>query len=256
MTERWKATSNIRADRLDTLYKTNAIDRLHESNFISSIRKYCPQQSRILDVGSGTGALAIKLYDNNYNVSCFDISEEMLSIFRKNKNDRDIEIIVGDIFTYQSERQFDAIVCRYVFPHYNNFSILLEKISKYVRKGGFIFFDSFSKDSIESASKLCGESYQSIYERTFQKLASFSEEELRKACTKINLDIISRKPLSIFHRNPYFSNDYDITEYDVKLESFCQKEEVMSFLDCMQTSCMENMPPNISGNYLNVLRKN
>jgi capsular polysaccharide export protein len=255
MTERWKSTTSKNAERLDYSYKNNALDRLHEKNFINIIHKYCPQPCSILDVGSGTGALAIKLYDNNYDVTCIDISNEMVSLFNKNKKDRNIKVILSDIFTYKSKYQFDAIICRYVFPHYNEFSILIESISKHMRKGGLLFFDSFSKDSIECASSLCHESYQFIHDHTFQNLASFSKNDLEKICKKLNLDIISRIPLSLYHRNPYFSIGSDISEYDSKLEYFCSKDDVMQFLDYMQTSCIAHMPPNISGNYINVLLK-
>ena len=256
VTTQWKNRSKNSVTKLDYLYKNNPIDLYNENNFSKTIQKYLGCSKSILDVGSGTGSLAVRLYDLGYDITCIDVSREMINVFTNNKGNRNIEIIYGDIFNYNDIKRYDAVVCRYVFPHYHEFSLLLDKLSHQVKSGGFIFFDSFSKDTLQTAATLLGMPYSELSEKVLCNIANFSEEELHKVCKQLNLSVVSRIPLHFFHRNTYFSLCYNnISDYDKELASFCKKDDVKQFLEWLQENCIGNTPNNISGVYLNVLQK-
>ena len=68
----------------------------------------------ILDIGTGSGCIAISLAKNlpNAKVSALDVSEDALEIAKENAkmNNVNIEFIHADIFEYKSEKKYDVIV--------------------------------------------------------------------------------------------------------------------------------------------------
>ena len=68
----------------------------------------------ILDIGTGSGCIAISLAKNlpNAKVSALDISKDALKVAEENAklNNVDIEFINADIFEYKSDKKYDVIV--------------------------------------------------------------------------------------------------------------------------------------------------
>ena len=68
----------------------------------------------ILDIGTGSGCIAISLAKNlpNAKVTALDISEEALEVAKENArlNNVNIEFINADIFEYKSDKKYDVIV--------------------------------------------------------------------------------------------------------------------------------------------------
>lgn len=228
---------------------------MHENTFLHAFEKYSPSPSSVLDVACGPGVLAVKLYDMGYEVTGFDISTQMMALFKENRGDRNIELIVGDLFTYTPKKQYDAVCCRYVFSHYRNIYGLLKNLTKFVNEDGLIFFDCWYNDSIKNVARLTDKSYYSVYERIYGSLPSCSMAEMEKICDALNLEIVSITPLSLFHRNPYFANQMDIKLYDKYIGEFYCKNEVREFLKFLQEVSINRMPTDFAGNYLNVVRK-
>ncbi len=68
----------------------------------------------VLDVGCGTGAVSLCMLAHNPNlqITGLDISEQMLSECAENAklNNREIELIHGDITTWRTARTFDLVI--------------------------------------------------------------------------------------------------------------------------------------------------
>lgn len=78
---------------------------------ISLAKKYFPQKIDILDLGTGSGCIAITLKKHlESNIDALDISNKALSIARKNAQNNNVKInfLNKDIATYQ-EKQYDLI---------------------------------------------------------------------------------------------------------------------------------------------------
>ena len=68
----------------------------------------------ILDIGTGSGCIAISLAKNlpNSKVTALDISSDALKVAKENArlNNVNIEFINADIFEYQSDKKYDVII--------------------------------------------------------------------------------------------------------------------------------------------------
>lgn len=107
----------------------------------------------VLDVGAGTGSIALKLSDSVSEIVAVDNSEEMLEKIRdkiKNKNRSNIRVVKKDITSWEflwpdsdpvlTECAFTSIVCSFVLHHLNDKwkKIVLEKMRESFKPNGRI----------------------------------------------------------------------------------------------------------------------
>lgn len=101
------------------------------------------QKIRLLDLGSGTGTLLIKLssYFPEARLVGVDISKEMVGIANQ-KLDKfkiyNVEFKIGDINNVDFKEQFDIITCLNSFHHYENHDLLIKKIYYALDNNGII----------------------------------------------------------------------------------------------------------------------
>ena len=80
---------------------------------INFYKKLLGKNSTVLDIGCGTGRVALRLYKSCKEITCIDISETMLEIFRdklKTQNIRNIEIMKSDMLDFKFKKSFDLII--------------------------------------------------------------------------------------------------------------------------------------------------
>ena len=89
----------------------------------------------ILDIGTGSGCIAISLAKNSPNakVSAIDISEDALKVARENAklNNVDINFINADIFDYQTDKKYDVIVSNPPYVTESEKALMKSNVLKY-----------------------------------------------------------------------------------------------------------------------------
>ena len=102
---------------MDLEFKVNSsvlIPRPETEELVRLILKEDLDGKEILDIGTGSGCIAISLAKNlsNAKVSALDISSDALEVAKENAklNNVSIEFIHADIFEYQSDKKYDIIV--------------------------------------------------------------------------------------------------------------------------------------------------
>ncbi|ENN96553.1 type 11 methyltransferase [Methanocaldococcus villosus KIN24-T80] len=126
---------------------------------------------RILDVGTGTGFLAILLAELGYEVVGIDLSERMLEKAKNkaNKKGLDIEFMIADAENLPfNDEEFDAVINRHLLWTLPNPHRAINEWSRVVRKGGkVVVIDGRWKEETleEKIRKAIGQVAIIIYER-------------------------------------------------------------------------------------------
>ncbi|MCI6153163.1 MAG: peptide chain release factor N(5)-glutamine methyltransferase [Fusobacterium perfoetens] len=123
------------------------------------------ESPKILDIGTGSGAIAIslaKLYPNA-KVIGVDISSEALEIANKNKelnNVDNVKFILSDVFEKISDKDFDLIVSNPPYISINEYEELMPEVKNYEPKlaltdngDGYYFYKKISKEAFEYLKK-------------------------------------------------------------------------------------------------------
>lgn len=102
---------------MDLEFKVNSsvlIPRPETEELVRLMLKEDLDGKEILDIGTGSGCIAISLAKNlpNSKVSAMDISSNALEVAKENAklNNISIEFIHADIFEFQSDKKYDIIV--------------------------------------------------------------------------------------------------------------------------------------------------
>ncbi|ASJ16112.1 hypothetical protein A3L04_02975 [Thermococcus chitonophagus] len=100
-----------------------------------------PEKMKILDVGTGTGFLAMRLAELGHEVTGIDISENMIEIAKKKaqKANLQIKFIVGDAESLPfRDEKFDGVICRHVLWTLPNPEKALLEFLRVTKSGGKI----------------------------------------------------------------------------------------------------------------------
>ncbi len=109
---------------------------------------------KILDAGFGTGILTKKLYQDGYEISGLDMSEQLVESAKENMPTANLvccDYSMGMPLNFIKE-EFDVIISTYAFHHIDRFEKreLLEDMYRHLKKGGRIIIGDLAFDSMKS----------------------------------------------------------------------------------------------------------
>lgn len=105
------------------------------------------EEKNILELGCGTGEIAIRMKKLGYEIKGIDYSKEMIDIAKTKY--KDIEFIQKDMRELESKEKYDAIIAVFDTLNYLNsyeeLILTLKKIRKALKNKGVFLFDVISK---------------------------------------------------------------------------------------------------------------
>ncbi|WP_162297850.1 class I SAM-dependent DNA methyltransferase [Halalkalibacillus sediminis] len=108
---------------------------------------------KILDVGCGTGEIAIRLVNQGFNVSAFDLSNEMISRAKSKCPEGRIHFFQDDVRSLSLAEKFDTVYSFCDVVNYLNdkkdVKIAFQKIYDHLNEGGTFIFDAHSPSYIK-----------------------------------------------------------------------------------------------------------
>lgn len=173
---------------------------------ISLAKKYFPQKIDILDLGTGSGCIAITLKKHlKSNIDALDISNKALAIARKNAQNNNVKInfLNKDIATYQ-EKQYDLIISNppYISEEEEIMDLVKNNephIALYAKDNGLYFY----KRIIDNLPLITKEKYLLALEIGYNQAIPISEYAKNKL-KDINITVekdLSNKDRYIFITN-------------------------------------------------------
>ena len=112
------------------------MDKWDGEKFIESMR--LDKSKSVLEIGIGTGRLAIKIAPNCKSLCGIDISEKTIGRAAENLSTyRNIKLICGDFMSSEFESQFDVIYSSLTFMHIQDKLSAIQKIAALLRDNGF-----------------------------------------------------------------------------------------------------------------------
>lgn len=105
------------------------------ANVVGRLRPYVPSGGRMLDVGGGTGGLAIRLAEAlGARVTILDPTPEMVA-YVPSRDDVDVVIGSAEEIPFEADL-FDAAIASDAFHHFADQSRAVDEMARVVRPGG------------------------------------------------------------------------------------------------------------------------
>ncbi|MDB5120764.1 MAG: Methyltransferase [Sphingobacteriales bacterium] len=108
---------------------------------------------RVLDVGCGTGAISKDIaerVDPGGYVIGIDNTEKFIASGRENyQSTSNLELVHGDLFTYEPAEKFDLIVAARVLQWLSNPKDALKKLKTFLKPGGQISILDYNHEALE-----------------------------------------------------------------------------------------------------------
>jgi SAM-dependent methyltransferase len=126
-------------------------DLFDEKENVDFFAHYAARAGEILDVGAGTGRIAIPLAERGIYVVCVEPSRAMLAQFEKKLDRRPdlgdrITLVHDDAASFHLERTFTAAFLSGVFDHFLDRAerlASLQNVARHLELGGTLVFDVF-----------------------------------------------------------------------------------------------------------------
>jgi len=109
--------------------------------------------TRMLEVGTGTGAIPILSKLNGLNLKALEISPQLIEHAKQwgRQCGVDIDIELANLETVElGESIYDVIICSSVFEHVEYWEAGLAKICRALKPGGALFWESTNKFALKS----------------------------------------------------------------------------------------------------------
>lgn len=154
-----------------------------------SVKNINKKDISILEIGVGTGNLAGRFLEENYNIIGIDQSREMLNV-AKQKYPK-LKVRLGEFLKIPfNDKYFDVIVSTYAFHHLNNEekSVAIKEMIRVLKDGGKIVVgDLMFKDETDKQKvmkKLSTKQIEEINQEYYSNV-DFLTNEFRKLNTKL-----------------------------------------------------------------------
>lgn len=131
--------SRRRAKKYARSVHPSSLGHLQVMTYVRWLREQLPVGSRILDAGAGTGALSRELATEGFRVTAIDISAEMLAKIPRSRriSTAVVDLLEGDV----PAGPFDAIVSRWVLPHFPQWPQIVERLRPSLATDGALYVD-------------------------------------------------------------------------------------------------------------------
>ncbi len=238
---------------------------IREELYVRYISRHVPPNSRILDLGAGTGLISSILHDAGHQVVACDISSGMIEKLAEVRGERQFEIRQGSAFQIPAAKgEFDAVVSRMFIQHFPDWPDIIREQSRVIGPGGKIIFDFSNREHLDAA---CGTDsveldyfpYSTDPTIVNKFYAVASETEMARHAGDCGLKVREIVPFGFLLYNMFIwkglGSAQGVAEFNSHLEDILAKPDARELLLFIEEHAMKHFPKNVSyGNFV-VLEK-
>ncbi len=124
-----------------------------EGQIVRDTLHQLPAQNHILELACGTGIWTKELVKLGQSITAVDASAEMLAINQAKVQSDHVTYIQADLFTWQSEQQFDMIFFGFWLSHVpsNKLQAFLQGVSQMLKPNGYLFMIDSQRNQTATA---------------------------------------------------------------------------------------------------------
>jgi SAM-dependent methyltransferase len=101
-----------------------------------------PTEATVLEMGSGYGSLSMHLALMGYDITCVDMSQNLLKFVERRAKQLNVSVktVCGDMATVEVNQRFDAVLFHESFHHCFEHQLLISRLEDLIVPGGQVFF--------------------------------------------------------------------------------------------------------------------
>jgi ubiquinone/menaquinone biosynthesis C-methylase UbiE len=236
---------------------------IREDLFIRRIQRYAAPGARILDLGCGSGLVAITLHDLGYEVVACDISQGMLDVLARERGSRQFELRRGDGFAIPAnDQEFDLVVSRMFIQHFSDWRRVLVEKTRVTKQGGLVMFDFGSREHVDASGIRAGDGSDFPYFDDPVNPGSFyateTAEGMRRQADALGLDAVEIAPSGLLLYNVFLWQKLKaegITDLNNRLDTILKSKEARDLLTIFEETLAPLLPPSVAYGNITVLRR-
>lgn len=174
--------------------------KILHAGFVETVINLSPPKGSFLDVGTGTGWIAIGIakYNQETEVTGIDLSEAMLKVARQNAIyegvSARVRFLKGDAKCIPFEDEtFDSVFCHNMLHHLPEPIKMVKEMVRVVKKDGALIIrdlERLSRPMAEIHVNILGLTYNKLMKKEYRDsiLAALSESEWEELARKLNIE--------------------------------------------------------------------
>ncbi len=147
----------------DPIELKNYMDKWDGEKFINALA--LDKNKEVLEIGVGTGRIAIQVVTNCYKFTGIDLSLKTIERAKMHLSEYNINLINDDFLEYEFNKQFDIIYSSLTFMHFENKEVVFNKVYKLLKKDGrFVLSIDKKQETVIDYGTRCIKIYPSTKE--------------------------------------------------------------------------------------------
>lgn len=104
------------------------------------------KDAEVLDIGAGTGRLALELSNRGAKVTALDVSENMLAVLKRKDAGRKIVTAIGDAEDLPlDDAHFDIVIATFLIVHLKNPTRFFDEVYRVLKDGGIFLVTNINQ---------------------------------------------------------------------------------------------------------------